>query len=406
MKTWKKRGLSLLLSLTLMTVLAACGEKPAETKAPESTTEAAAETTAEAPTEATTEATTEAVTEAPTKAAPVKPEKTGHVAADITGLLAHSKIWGRTMKEQGMLSLDWPASGVEFNAWFTGTELTVKCSVTSTSEAITVHVDGAEAGKTFLSPKEAELTVSLTEGYHNIRILKESITSDQRISLKAVEFDGAFMDTPEEKDLYIEVIGDSYACGSGSVGVFTFGKAWTKADHSTTHSFAWYLGEKLDADLSVVARGGIGVIKEGGGFNMRQIYRYNAGLRLRTEETTFKPTRTPDIVILELGANDGSAQQADYREGLKEMIGQIRELYGKEPWIVWAGRNAAQLESWKLVMKQLPEDTKLSFASYFFSGKGAAALSTQSAGHPDAAEAQVMADSIIKALEKNGVLTK
>lgn len=214
-------------------------------------------------------------------------------------------------------------------------------------------------------------------------------------------FAGEILPADKDKDLLIEVCGDSISCGDGAIGVYTAGQAWKKEDHSYTHSFTYYIGQKLDCDMQLCGKGGIGITKEVGGFTNDTLY--DGICFYRGDKKGWKPERLPDIIILEIGANDSSASEAEYKDKLLSFMQRLRKKVGDDIPFVWAGKNQRN----HMVVQSIISSGKipnLYAVMHDYGGKGSAALATQTAGHPDAAGQEGFADAIIKCMKDNGLI--
>lgn len=309
-----------------------------------------------------------------------------------------SKLYGRCGIGSVGLNLDFSASGFEINVESKGNPLSIEY-LAGYELYLAVFVDGVQVDRLLLQPGTGTLTVPLKAGQHTVMVLKETEvqTNGNTLQLMYLDFDGTVLEKPADRELYIEFIGDSIACGDGSLGKYTAGQKWTLQDHSGTHGFAYLTAQKLGADWSVFARGGIGLMKPAGEYTAGQMYPY---VNLyRDKLTRYVPTRTPDVVVVELGANDDKNDTAAFVAAYNDLVEQIRTMYGPDVKIVWTGKNYNQYNSAQYVAKER-EDANMFAFQFSYGGSGSAALTTQSAGHPDAAEQEAFADALAGYLRK------
>ena len=117
------------------------------------------------------------------------------------------------------------------------------------------------------------------------------------------------------------------AGGSGSAEGVSYapGVQWGATDHSGRSSFGWYLSQMLNADLSIVARGGIGLTDgtegkqeetESKDATMLDIYPYASGHN--QTDGLYDFARKPDLVVIELGAND-TVNNSDLRDDTRSL---------------------------------------------------------------------------------------
>ena len=330
---------------------------------------------------------------------PVTVTETSLEEIPMAAIAYDSKLYGRCGVNSVGLMLDYSASGFEMNVLSEGGNMTISYAA-GYDLYVAVFVDGLQVQRPLLAAGAGTLTVPLDAGEHTVMVLKETEvnTSGLTLQLLSMRLDGTVMEKPAERSLYMEFIGDSIACGDGSLGVYTAGQKWSLQDHSGTHGFGYLTARALDADWSVFARGGIGLLKPAGDYTAGQMFGYVN--RYRDQVTAYTPTRIPDVVVIELGANDDKNDTAGFVAAYKQLLEQIRSLYGPEVKIVWVGKNMTQYNSVQFVNGQL-QDANLFAFQYSYGGSGSAALANQSSGHPSAAEQQALADALVQFLQKN-----
>ena len=313
--------------------------------------------------------------------------------------IAHdAKLYGRCSVSMG-LTMDFSASGFELNVESKGNPMNIEY-IAGHDSYVAVFIDGKQADRPLLTAGNGTLTIPLTKGQHTVMVLKETEvqTNGKTLQLVSFDFDGAILEKPADRQLYIEFIGDSIACGDGSLGKYVSGQKWSLEDHSGTHGFAYLTAKSLGADWSVFARGGIGLIKAAGDYTAGQMFPYMN--RYRDSVTKYEPVRIPDIVVVELGANDDKNDTSGFVAAYNQLIDQIREQYGPDVKIVWTGQNYNQYNSAQYVANQR-QDANMYVFLFDYGGSGSAAVATQKAGHPDASEQQAFADALAGFLRKN-----
>lgn len=303
-------------------------------------------------------------------------------------------------KPNGRLTCDWSLDGFAMNINAVGG--TFKVTYEANYEIyFSVHIDGAETVRPCCAPDATEFSFDVPAGEHSIHVMKDTqvgkVNGDY-CDLLSLAFEGEILKPEGKKDLYIEVIGDSIACGDGVLGKYKAGEAWVNKDHSATHAFPYNVSKAFDADISVVARGGIGLLKASGDYTTPDLYDY---ANLYRDETPYDFKRTPDIVVVELGANDGDSTEEEYYTALARFVDRLRSKYGEAPYILWAGkseRNYNCMQKYINVMKS--RDSRLGAVRHDYGGAGSAALVTQTSGHPDVTGQTMFANAIIAALQK------
>ena len=265
---------------------------------------------------------------------PLSP-KTVPIAAHMKDIF---RSVGRTYEgSNGVLSCDLTCSGIRFNTFCEG-NVTVKLTNNGSTGYFTVYVDGvrqptrysAKAGTSTLT-----IATGLQRGEHEIMLVKQGQFVMNTVDLIEVSVVGEFLAIPEEKELFIEFYGDSILNGSNVL--LQPGKGTSPETSDGTSAFGWLTAERLNADCSIVGVGGLGVVKSG-------IPQYNidvlhdvCGHPDHSGVPTYKFTRIPDVVVIELGVND-EARGADmvvYKQKARAFILKLREVYGEDVPIIW-----------------------------------------------------------------------
>ena len=127
--------------------------------------------------------------------------------------------------------------------------------------------------------------------------------------------------------------------------------------------------------------------------------------RYRDSITKYEPVRIPDIVVVELGANDDKNDTAGFVAAYNQLIDQIREKYGPDVKIVWTGQNYNQYNSAQYVANERQDANMFAF-QFNYGGSGSAAVETQKEGHPDANEQKAFADALCGFLRRYVLVEK
>lgn len=256
---------------------------------------------------------------------------------------------GRTCEKDGVLWFSLSGSGVEFKVSGRKCELTLAAD-SMAGDAVhapryAVYLDGERLMDSVMKKKKEAAVVFESEEKeeHTVRLVKLSETLDSTMGLAGVACDeGATIEPTEEKDLKIEFIGDSLTCGYGIDG--RFGDRYSTSSEDCTKAFAIRTAEMLDAEYSLFAMSGYGVIS---GFSMdghraddkliKDYYtklgysegRFASGTNPSDIEWDF--SYKPDVVVINLGTNDDSYTKGDakkeeeFTEGYSDLIKFVRE---------------------------------------------------------------------------------
>ena len=396
-KSWKTAA----LFLGCVVLLTGCNGGAASTETESKTEEAMTETEK---TEPVTETETEEETLPETTEAPAYPEIENGMYT-MKSLDGWAKFHNRFyFLKDGSMTADWSASGFTMNVDNTGDKFLIHYK--SLDQVwLSVWIDGEEHFRPCIEAGEGTVAVEMEPGIHTVSAFRETEISPtgKTFNLKGITFEGTILERPADSDLFIEYIGDSISCGDGSLGTYKSGEVWVRADHSATHGFPFYLSRMLGADFSIVAKGGIGLLNPSGDYAMGELYPYVTGYRDHIVEYDFK--RIPDLVILELGANDGGYEEYQFYDKLKEFIAQIRKVYGPDVPIVWFGSSERFYGTMVRYMANVKnEDTNLYAFRFEYGRTGSAALATQTSGHPNAAEQLETAEKIFEFLKMNELI--
>jgi lysophospholipase L1-like esterase len=127
-----------------------------------------------------------------------------------------------------------------------------------------------------------------------------------------------------DKDTYIEFVGDSITCGWGTIGehkgVYT--------DQDGTYAYSYLLAKELDADYSMTALSGQGLLCGNPGVTNGYLYADPLG----NGETKYDFARKADIVVINIGTNDYSKKvgEAEFKAAYLSFLRTVREKNGDE----------------------------------------------------------------------------
>ena len=325
----------------------------------------------------------------------------------MAGLYPTAKILGRVFLDKTdptAAHIEWPASGFEFNIHAEGDSLKIHYD-TAYESTLAVFIDGVMQERPILIRKSGGFycTFPITPGDHTVRIVREFEPQTHEGSyqlLKGVEFAGTVKEAPARKDIYIEIIGDSTATGSGAMGVHRPGQGFLTTDYSNTSSFGYQVAKDFDADYSIVAKGNCGFLNGDiiQNKSMTDVYEY--WWRWHSEDKyTF--LRCPDVIIMKVGMNDSASaghSLEQFKEGAKNFILRLREIYGYEPVILWFDsvtsntyRNS-QFAVMQLLQQELGDEKF--YVTQFQHGFDGAGPATSASGLPSAQNQRDLADQI------------
>lgn len=219
----------------------------------------------------------------------------------MTDAAKGAKILGiRHLPDDRVVYTDWTCSGIEFIANITeASDITVTASSTAPCY-FKAYVDGAlwKNGDSDYYTVSGESTIvlkHLSVGTHTVRLIKVTGYTLAQAELREIEVCGSIRPT-EDKELYIEFLGDSISCGWGVVGTHDGGYA----SQDGTFAYPYLVAEALNADYSIMGLSGRGVI-HGTDLNFDKDYLTTSPLRSAAE---YGFERQADLVVINLGTND------------------------------------------------------------------------------------------------------
>ena len=236
------------------------------------------------------------------------------------------RVLGRAVYAQNGLICDFSSSGVEFTLDCAGTIWATLRVSDAIGTRFRAYVDGKPGEAITFSSKypTQPLFSNIEPGVHTIRVVKDVPATDVVMTLQSI----SVCAKPEtikptaQRKYYIECIGDSITSGSGIYG------PGPDNTNSSTSAMAYGVltADLLNADYSLVCRGGIGLAKKIGGVTMNELYDYEN--YYRDKETKYAFTRKPNAVVIALGAND--KDETGWEDLMKNFISQVRSRYNDQ----------------------------------------------------------------------------
>lgn len=266
------------------------------------------------------------------------------------------KILGRTYQIEDTLWMGLSGTGVEFS--FSGMSLVVSIegAVVALDEAqrenaprVAIYLDDERIVDDLITQKEMKYVVfdGTKERKGIVKIIKLSESPMSVMGIKPLEIgDMDWIQPTENKEHFIEIIGDSITCGYGVDDEDCMHHFKTETE-DCTKSYSLKTAAKLNVDVSLVSASGYGIIS---GYtdhpenkNVAEVlppYYESLGYSRDLFAETVVPhsltwnfagERQPDLVIVNLGTNDDSycqddeEKQKDYRTNYIEFLKVIRK---------------------------------------------------------------------------------
>ncbi len=293
-----------------------------------------------------------------------KEELTEHTYS-IADMEGKYKTQGRTEVSAKGLSLPHTATSFEFNAYCKG-DIAVELNASSIPEEsgygvyFSVYVDQKlQRDRIVVKKNEKQILViaeELEEGEHLIQLFRQTENKRGNITISSLAITGELLEAPKDKDILIEFVGDGLTTGVGNQGGGTMSKlpAGVPLYQDGTQSFAFLTAQYLGTDLSVVAEENASLLCCEEGNAISDIYDY-----FPNTISLYKVTRTPDIVVINLGINDYvnrfsyEKSLTDIKNGLIVFAEMLREKQPQAKMIFVSGMMEDTLK--KYVMEAVDE---------------------------------------------------
>ena len=237
------------------------------------------------------------------------------------------RLLGRAEATENGVMTNFPCDGVEFTLECAG-PMDVAFVVEGTGQ-YRAEVDGILVDFKEDAADLVRLAHMIPAGKHTIRILQENDipTPGTCNTIRGISMlcKPETLVPTEEKPLYIEFLGGSSAAGMGAIGDNT--TKWNRQAHSGTHSYSYMTAKKLGADLSVVAKGGIGILGtthvSQGTYVASELY---AAQNVYRDENRPATHGKADVVIVGVGGNDKEEKpDTRFENTFRELMKQVRQ---------------------------------------------------------------------------------
>lgn len=161
-------------------------------------------------------------------------------------------------------------------------------------------------------------------GYHIVRIITDGLTEgvgkwdyERGFALKSITVsEGGEMIGVKPADKTIFFFGDSI-----TEGVASLSAGYKSENNSVTAAYSWLTAEMLHSVPYIVGYGASGIVKPGSFNNMENAVQYYSNNRPVNDGVQ------PDVIVINHGHNDSTADTAEFKETLLRTIALLRELY-------------------------------------------------------------------------------
>ena len=186
------------------------------------------------------------------------------------------------------------------------------------------------------------LAQGLPRGRHTVKVYKLSETSSNKLALVSLKTDGTILDAPAAAPLSMEFYGDSVTCGYGID--FTDQTAFSTDTENAILTYAYLTARMLGADFSMISASGWGMAHGLG--DDSAIPDWFGYADIRSQVVWDNASNVPDIVVINLGANDNqyiignvsgpvsdqerAERMENYLEAYRAFIRLLLQTYGRE----------------------------------------------------------------------------
>lgn len=203
---------------------------------------------------------------------------------------------------------------------------------------VNVIIDGKRLEKVKVEGVGAsyDLASDLGPGVHTVEVVKATEGMVGPVTFKGFGLSegGRVVEWPETQTRRIEFIGDSITCGYG-IEVNDPKVHFTPETENFCDTYAWLTARALNADYLVVARSGIGMLRnyngpaDGNPDNMPAIY---DRVLFQDPALVWDPARfVPDVVCINLGTNDFSTSGVNQEKYAANYVAFLKKLIGRYP---------------------------------------------------------------------------
>lgn len=229
-------------------------------------------------------------------------------------------------------AFDWSGSAIEFA--FSGTSLTIVLEDGRNSYNVTVD-DQRQVLETEMGVEHYLVADDLQPGEHLFRLSKRTEAYVGAAVFKGVQISGGDLQQPPAgAKRRLEFIGDSITTGYGNEGQSA--DCWfTPQTQNAEKSYAAFTAEGLDAEYTLIALSGLGVVR-----NLGQDTAVSSQTAIDYVERALgldpfiiwpADRGIPDAVIINLGTNDYSSvpfpEEEGFIEAYMELLQAVRERY-------------------------------------------------------------------------------
>jgi lysophospholipase L1-like esterase len=228
-------------------------------------------------------------------------------------------------------------SGARVRMAFEGESIGAYIDDLHKKNSLVVYIDGERRKKLSIEGIGGyyRLAEGLNVGAHTIELVKATEGNIGNLRFNGFELseDGQSLPWSTQETRRIEFIGDSITCGYG-IEAIDENQGFKAEEENFCDTYAYHVVKSLNADYLIVARSGIGMLRnyngpyEGSSDNMPAIYDRSL---FKSELPKWDHTRfTPDVVCINLCTNDFSTTGPDiekFESNYTQFVQRIQRQY-------------------------------------------------------------------------------
>lgn len=177
-----------------------------------------------------------------------------------------------------------------------------------------------------------KLVEDIGYGEHSLELVKRTETFVGTASFYGFEiFNGKILEPSKDKELKIEIFGDSISCGYGNESENELGEFNSK-DENSYLSYGAIAARELNAELNITSWGGLGLVRNYDDSPMPLPERIEWITNKDTNKKWDFSSYVPNIVVINLGTNDFNEHpptKDNFVNGYRILIDRIKNYYGK-----------------------------------------------------------------------------
>lgn len=254
----------------------------------------------------------------------------------------------------------WQGSCIIVN--FNGTGISLDIEAESNTEQYRIVIDGTpQPNRLYVTGRETKvLAAGLTPGIHTVQVMKET-WEGKKTYFHGLEVTGrGLVAPPKRPELRIEFYGDSDMDGSSNYSEKNTG------DMGTYYAFPAMITRMLGAEMNIQAVGGT-TIDDGGDGGNNDVRSFIFAQEYGKQDSSYRSGFNPHIIVVHAGANDIGAGKKVIKKRYKNVIADLRKVYGSGVHIVLSSAYGYDLNEPSAYVGEVVEEVGGNLSACLFS---------------------------------------